>query len=69
MMFATSECCPVTARITQLVIAETVKGRGVRRMEGDYQWHVGNLVGADYEDVVAEIENGLQPLVAGGADG
>jgi len=53
----------------QLVIADTVKGRGVRRMEGDIQWHVGNLVGADYDDVIAEIESGLQPLVAGGADG
>jgi transketolase len=53
----------------QLVIADTVKGRGVRRMEGDTQWHVGNLVGADYDDVIAEIETGLQPLAAGGADG
>jgi transketolase len=49
----------------QMVIADTVKGRGVRRMEGDYQWHVGNLVGDDYDDVIAEIEGGLQPLVAG----
>lgn len=53
----------------QLVIADTVKGRGVRRMEGDIQWHVGNLVGADYDDVIAEIERGLQPLHAGGTDG
>jgi transketolase len=53
----------------QLVIADTVKGRGVRRMEGDIQWHVGNLVGADYDDVIAEIETGLQPLAVGGADG
>ena len=52
----------------QMVIADTVKGRGVRRMEGDTQWHVGNLAGADYDDVIAEIESGLQPL-AGGADG
>jgi transketolase len=52
-----------------VVIADTVKGRGVGRMEGDIQWHVGNLVGADYDDVVAELERGLQPLVAGGADG
>src|SRR5579859_1284825 len=52
----------------QLVIADTVKGRGVRRMEFDPQWHVGNLVGADYDDVIAEIESGLQPLVAGGGD-
>jgi transketolase len=53
----------------QMVIADTVKGRGVGRMEGDTQWHVGNLAGADYDDVIAEIESGLQPLVAGGADG
>lgn len=53
----------------QLVIAETVKGRGVRRMEGDINWHVGNLVGEDYDDVVAEIEAGLQPAAAGATDG
>jgi transketolase len=53
----------------QVVIADTVKGRGVQRMEGDTQWHVGNLQGADYDDVIAEIERGLRPLVAGGADG
>lgn len=53
----------------QVVIADTVKGRGVRRMEGDIQWHVGNLVGADYDDVVSEIRAGLQPGAAGGADG
>jgi transketolase len=50
----------------QMVIADTVKGRGVRRMEGDYQWHVGNLVGDDYDDVIAEITSGLQPLAASG---
>src|SRR5579884_3022968 len=53
----------------QLVIADTVKGRGVQRMEGDTNWHVGNLQGADYDDVVAEIQRGLQPLVTGGAHG
>lgn len=52
----------------QLVIADTVKGRGVRRMEGDSQWHVGNLVGPDYDGVIAEIEQGLQPLAVDGAD-
>ena len=53
----------------QIVIADTVKGRGVRRMEGNTEWHVGNLVGADYEAVLHEIESGLQPLSAGRADG
>jgi transketolase len=53
----------------QLVIADTVKGRGVSRMEGDIQWHVGNLMGADYDDVISELQGGLRPVVAGGADG
>ena len=53
----------------QIVIADTVKGRGVRRMEGNTEWHVGNLVGADYDDVRNEIASGLQPLSAGRADG
>ena len=38
-------------------------------MEGNIQWHVGNLVGEDYDDVIAEIESGLQPVLAGGGDG
>ena len=45
-----------------MIIADTVKGRGVRRMEGDIGWHVGRLVGADYDEVIAEIGRGLQPL-------
>jgi transketolase len=48
----------------QLIIADTVKGRGVRRMEFDKNWHVGTLVGEDYDDVMAEIGGGLQPLLA-----
>jgi transketolase len=30
-------------------------------MELDKNWHVGNLTGADYDDVMAEIDAGLQP--------
>ena len=33
-------------------------------MELDKNWHVGNLVGEDYDDVMAEIDGGLQPLLA-----
>jgi transketolase len=46
-----------------VIIADTVKGRGVQRMEFDVGWHVGKLVGVDYDDVVAELEAGLRPLV------
>ena len=48
----------------QVIIADTVKGRGVKRMEMSLDWHVGNLVGEDYEDVMAELEAGPQPLDA-----
>jgi transketolase len=45
----------------QLIVADTVKGRGVERMEMALNWHVGNLAGGDYDEVVAEIEAGLKP--------
>lgn len=46
----------------QMIIADTVKGRGVKYMELSLDWHVGNLVGADYDDAWSEIEAGLKPL-------
>lgn len=46
----------------QMIIADTIKGRGVKYMELSLDWHVGNLVGADYDDAWAEIEAGLKPL-------
>ena len=50
----------------QCVVAHTVKGRGVRRMELNPDWHVGNLVGQDYDDVIAELSDGL--TATGAAD-
>jgi len=47
----------------QVIIADTVKGRGIRHMEMKLNWHVGNLVGEDYDDAIAELEAGLQPYV------
>lgn len=48
----------------QVIVADTVKGRGVARMEMSLDWHVGNLVGEDYDDVMAELEAGLKPIEA-----
>ncbi len=45
----------------QLIVADTIKGRGVERMEMALNWHVGNLAGSDYDDVVAELKAGLKP--------
>jgi transketolase len=39
----------------QLIVADTIKGKGVKRMEMALNWHVGNLVGDDYDDVMAEL--------------
>lgn len=44
-----------------LLVADTIKGRGVERMELSLDWHVGNLVGEDYDDVMAELAAGLKP--------
>ena len=50
-----------------MIVADTIKGRGVAMMEMSLNWHVGNLVGRDYDAVVQELEAGLQPVdVAGG---
>lgn len=48
----------------QAIVFDTVKGRGVKRMEMSLDWHVGNLVGEDYDDVMTELEAGLQPYEA-----
>jgi transketolase len=45
----------------QMIVADTVKGRGVKHMELSLNWHVGNLVGADYDDAWNEISEGLKP--------
>jgi transketolase len=39
----------------QLIVADTVKGKGVKRMELSLDWHVGNLTGRDYEEVMSEL--------------
>lgn len=48
-----------------LIVADTVKGRGVRQMESNPNWHVGNLVGEDYDEVMAELADGLRSPEAG----
>jgi transketolase len=64
-LLAAYAALPDTAhRVPQVIVADTVKGRGVRAMEYSPDWHVGNLVGEDYDDVMAEIAAGLRPLEA-----
>lgn len=55
---------PAGEGLPQMLIADTIKGRGVKRMELSTQWHVANLVGQDYDDAEAEIRAGLKPFVA-----
>lgn len=43
-----------------VIIADTVKGKGVARMEGDVNWHVGNLNAEDYAAVEAELREGAR---------
>ena len=51
-----------------MIVADTIKGRGVRRMELSLNWHVGNLVGRDYDEVVAELQRGRPEAAASGEE-
>ena len=48
----------------QAIVADTVKGRGVQRMELNLDWHVGNLSGTDYDEVVEELRRGAGQVTA-----
>jgi transketolase len=50
----------------QVIIADTIKGKGVARMELDLNWHVGNLGPDDYEAVRAELLAGTGLLAGAG---
>jgi transketolase len=41
-----------------VIVADTIKGKGVQRMELDVNWHVGNLSPDDYDEVYAELLRG-----------
>jgi len=41
-----------------VIIAKTIKGKGVPFMELSRAWHVANLAGADYEEVVQILSSG-----------
>ncbi len=49
---------PATSATPQVIVADTVKGKGVARMELDVDWHVGNLGPDDYDAVMAELAGG-----------
>jgi transketolase len=42
-----------------VIIADTIKGKGVQRMELDVNWHVGNLSPEDYQEVYEELLAGV----------
>jgi transketolase len=44
----------------RVIIADTIKGKGVKRMELDLGWHVGNLNDEDYKDVYQELVDGAR---------
>jgi len=46
--------------VPHVIIADTIKGKGVKRMELDVGWHVGNLNERDYDDVYRELIDGAR---------
>jgi transketolase len=49
------EQLPRNGERPQMIIAHTVKGKGVGYMEQSRLWHLGNLAGADAEATIEEI--------------
>ncbi len=52
---AFDQLAPAGSGAPQVIIADTIKGKGVSRMELDVNWHVGNLGPQDYQAVKAEL--------------
>jgi transketolase len=50
---------PADSPVPTVLIARTLKGKGVSFMEGDAGWHLGYLSDADRTRAVAEIESRL----------
>lgn len=46
---------PRNSECPQMIIAHTVKGKGVKYMEDSRLWHLGHLAGADAEATIEEI--------------
>jgi transketolase len=49
---------PITSQKPTVLIASTVKGKGVKFMEHDLGWHAGALSKADMDRAMADIEAG-----------
>ena len=58
ILAAFDDLAPPGRGAPQVIVADTIKGKGVRRMELDLNWHVGNLGPDDYEAVRAELMEG-----------
>ncbi len=46
----------------KLIIAETVKGKGVSFMENNKKWHHGHLSDAEFAEATADLDRELEEL-------
>ncbi|MDA4111763.1 MAG: transketolase, partial [Thaumarchaeota archaeon] len=51
----TLDALPRGSEHPQLIIAKTIKGKGLPYMEGSRVWHLGHLSGADAEAAIMEL--------------
>ena len=47
---------PVTPRKPIFIISNTIKGKGVDFMEGNYKWHGGGIAKEQLEEALADVE-------------
>ncbi len=53
----TFDSLPIGGNRPQLVIAKTIKGKGLSFMENSRVWHLGHLSGADAEAAIRELNS------------
>jgi transketolase len=51
----TLDALPGDGKRPHMIIAQTVKGKGVKYMEQSRLWHLGHLAGPDAEATIQEI--------------
>jgi transketolase len=56
-LMAAFDALPFTAGKPSLIIADTIKGKGISYMENNTKWHHGVPDAKQYEDALAELEN------------
>lgn len=57
-ILAAIDCAKNTPRMPSVIIADTVKGKGISFMENQYKWHSGQITEEQYAQALHDLEEG-----------